>query len=794
MSLSKTYPCPFVDRGLSIRKKVFRHGDRTPNVNEYEMYPNDPYLNYTFYPTGFGQLTLKGKKREYRLGQFLRSRYNDFLDNLYTPKLVVARSSDFERTKMSLQLVLASLFPPTSVQRWNPVLNWQPIPTSYTPRVEDSIFLAIGCPQSLNEYSRILNSTEGQLLTTQFQDSMDSLTKLTGKKIETLKELYLLYSTFAAESSLGLLLPKWAYDYFPYGALLDGAVAFLYSTNFTPLSRRLNAGPMIRTMTDNMIAVQNPTAAPNTKIYLYSGHDLNVVNMLQAFNVYKPHIPEYSSAVILELRQIGQEYYVKLVHYRGIPPTIEDLKIPGCDILCPFDKYLDLIEDLIPSDKEMTCNKKIPSCARSSGVRNSPSQSMVYYSDQKEGASKMVSFLILDNYLSIGLIIGINAILLASAQPELKLVNVVFRHGDRTPDNNGYEMYPNDPYLNYSFYPEGLGQLTIRGKMRQYELGQVLYRRYKNFLGDLYLPKLVMGHSSDYDRTKTSLQLILAALFPPINVRQRWNPALNWQPIPTSYVLRVDDNFFLPDECPQFLNEYNRVLDLPTTKKRMSQFTGMMNKLTRLTGKKIEKPLDMYYLYHTFVAESSMNLTLPEWAYDYFPDGPLFDGIVASYNIANSTPLLKRLYAGPMIRAITKNMLAVQNANSSNTKIYLYSGHETNIATLLHAFNVYKPHVPEYTSAVILELLQQNNQYYVKLLYYRGIPPIIDELKIPDCETLCRFDKFLGLIRNLIPSDKEMACDKRQTVDYADTKYPAYLEKMVYNLITKSIIDFNGNR
>lgn len=87
--------------------------------------------------------------------------------------------------------------------------------------------------------------------------------------------------------------------------------------------------------------------------------------------------------------------------------------------------------------------------------------------------------------------------------------------------------------------------------MREYELGQALRKKYKNFLGDLYLPKLVMGHSSDYDRTKMSLQLVLASLFPPINVQQRWNPALNWQPIPTTYVPRVDDNFFLADECPQ---------------------------------------------------------------------------------------------------------------------------------------------------------------------------------------------------------------------------------------------------
>jgi len=62
-----------------------------------------------------------------------------------------------------------------------------------------------------------------------------------------------------------------------------------------------------------------------------------------------------------------------------------------------------------------------------------------------------------------------------------------------------------------------------------------------------------------------------------------------------------------------------------------------------------------------------------------------------------------------------KNMIAAQNLNPPNAKIYLYSGHETNIASLLHAFNVYKPHVPEYSSAVILELYQFGKEHYVKV-------------------------------------------------------------------------------
>lgn len=72
-----------------------------------------------------------------------------------------------------------------------------------------------------------------------------------------------------------------------------------------------------------------------------------------------------------------------------------------------------------------------------------------------------------------------------------------------------------------------------------------------------------------------------------------------------------------------------------------------------------------------------------------------------------------------------------------------------------------------------------------QLLYYRSIPPVISVLKIPGCEVLCPFDSFVKLTRDLIPSDKELICDKRLTPDYADTKYPAALQDVIYNLIKK---------
>ena len=43
----------------------------------------------------------------------------------------------------------------------------------------------------------------------------------------------------------------------------------------------------------------------------------------------------------------------------GIPEEIKGLRIPGCEILCPLDKFINLMENIIPSDSDLSCNKSI---------------------------------------------------------------------------------------------------------------------------------------------------------------------------------------------------------------------------------------------------------------------------------------------------------------------------------------------------------------------------------------------------------------------------------------------------
>jgi len=86
-----------------------------------------------------------GKKRAYELGLLLRDKYHKFLGDLYYPPNVYARSTWIIRTKMTLQLVLAALYPPVEIQKWNSELSWQPVDIIYFPMEEDDLLFPIMC-------------------------------------------------------------------------------------------------------------------------------------------------------------------------------------------------------------------------------------------------------------------------------------------------------------------------------------------------------------------------------------------------------------------------------------------------------------------------------------------------------------------------------------------------------------------------------------------------------------------------------------------------------------------------
>lgn len=143
----------------------------------------------------------EGIRRQYRLGQYLRRRYNDLLGEKYSFKKVYVQSSDYDRTLMSAQANLAGLFMPTPEEEWNDEIMWQPIPVHTLPRNLDN-FIAIerDCPKYKNLLAKYQQgSRELKRIFTEYADQISYWSEMSGKNLTGTYDIYWLYNTLDIE-------------------------------------------------------------------------------------------------------------------------------------------------------------------------------------------------------------------------------------------------------------------------------------------------------------------------------------------------------------------------------------------------------------------------------------------------------------------------------------------------------------------------------------------------------------------------------------------------------------------
>uniref|UniRef100_A0A182NHZ8 Uncharacterized protein n=1 Tax=Anopheles dirus TaxID=7168 RepID=A0A182NHZ8_9DIPT len=338
----------------------FRHGQRTPA----DTYPNDPYLNYTFEPYDWGQLTNKGKYSLYdEIGVWLRNRYGRFVGETYRAANVHVQTTGVSRTQMSMQLVLAGLFPPEGTPlEWNRRLNWQPIPYFSEPLSQDTLLLVrVSCPRYTEATQEAFKAPEIVSLMNANKQLFENLTSITGLKIATPDDVQSLFSTLKAESEYGLKLPAWTKAYYPDKLLPLTKKSYVLSV-YTDEMKRLKGGPFLRkTLGEWDALIANPTG-PHKKILLYAGHDSTVVNLLSTFKVWDESVlPDYGVMGVLELyRDSSTGQYSVAVSQKQLGQRLQRLTIPGCTSLCPIEQLKTLLKSVTPTDWKKECVAKNP--------------------------------------------------------------------------------------------------------------------------------------------------------------------------------------------------------------------------------------------------------------------------------------------------------------------------------------------------------------------------------------------------------------------------------------------------
>ncbi|KAJ3664728.1 hypothetical protein Zmor_000274 [Zophobas morio] len=335
---------------LELVHVIFRHGNRAPQKNL--LYPKDPHINASYHPADFGEHTNIGKLKQYRLGEALRQRYKTFLGP-YSLETVDARSTDYARTKVSLQLVLASLFPPENEFVWNENLKWQPVAFNYWPIKNDHVLGQPyrNCPRYRKLYLDFLNSTQGRKMYENYTETMKYLEEHTGLNI-TSKAALELYLILDMERENGLQLPNWTKSVFP--SVMLGLVHLEYQAKVaTDEMKRLSSGFLLKKIIkDTRLKIRN-VLPQKRKMFLYSAHEYNLTYLMQLLGIYYPHIPPFSSYILIEIHNFGGIRKVRVFYqdYSGEKPM--ELKLPNCERFCNFDKFAKLYKMYLPkSSKE----------------------------------------------------------------------------------------------------------------------------------------------------------------------------------------------------------------------------------------------------------------------------------------------------------------------------------------------------------------------------------------------------------------------------------------------------------
>ncbi|XP_030766833.1 venom acid phosphatase Acph-1-like [Sitophilus oryzae] len=333
---------------------------------------------------------------------------------------------------------------------------------------------------------------------------------------------------------------------------------------------------------------------------------------------------------------------------------------------------------------------------------------------------------------------------------ELVLVHTIFRHGNRTPESN---IYDSNPYGDESYYaPYGYAQLTNEGKRTEFKIGQALKTRYESFLGDEYNINLIEARSTNVNRTKMSMLLVLTGLFPPSG-DLTWMEGFNWQPIAFNYF--ENDKVLLGRKvCSNYKKAYKKVVKSDEIQEKLKKYTEVFDYLSEQTGQtfKLTKPKEVADLFVDLLAQQAFGYPIENWTYKYMPEMSRLN--IDSYYLLANTTKLRKLSAGYLVGKFITDTEDKIATPTSPVKMYLYSAHEKNIATLLITLGVFEDvDVPAFGSYIIAEVWKINGVYGFKFFYqnYNEIDPVVKI--IPGCAEFCPLDDFKNLMSQYIPDD-----------------------------------------
>ncbi|KAK7110651.1 prostatic acid phosphatase-like isoform X2 [Littorina saxatilis] len=353
----------------------------------------------------------------------------------------------------------------------------------------------------------------------------------------------------------------------------------------------------------------------------------------------------------------------------------------------------------------------------------------------------------------------------AAAPETLRMVNVLYRHGDRSP----VLTYPHDPYQEDA-WPQGWGWLSQRGMQQHYELGQWLRSEYGSILNDTYKNTEITVEASNVNRCLMSAYCNLAGLYPPKGT-QVWNQKLVWQPIPVHTRPEAEDHkLAIQAPCVRYEELYAKELHSDIIKQEEEENAAFYKLVDNSTGIKRENISEVWKVADSLFCENAHNYTLPNWTQEAWGNGTVYDRLIAlkdwSFGLLYNGSALSRLKGGPLVKEFIQNMqTAASDPDHKHYKMYMYSAHDTTVAAVMGAMSVGNHLSPPYATAVLVELHENTTgNYCVQMRVRNDTTRAPYVLRHPACdEDCCPLDKFVEATKDRVPVDWNAECHNPQS-------------------------------
>ncbi|XP_076008644.1 lysosomal acid phosphatase isoform X2 [Genypterus blacodes] len=300
-------------------------------------------------------------RQHYELGQFLRKRYQGFLNQSYDRHEIFVRSTDYDRTLMSAESNLAGLYPPAGQQVFNPDLKWQPIPIHTVPQQQERLlsFPLNDCPR-YDQLQKETEETEGYLnVTRKYQDVIELVRRKTGLNKTTVESVWSVSDTLFCERTHNMSAPEWvtADVMKKLQYLKDFAFQMLFGLYKQQEKSRLQGGLLLGAIVKNISKMAVPDPNKRHKLVMLSAHDTTVAAFQSSLNVFNGRQPPYASCHMIELYtdETGSAPSVSMFYRNDSKVAEYPLQLPGCVLDCPLEDFVRITKLSISDDREKEC-------------------------------------------------------------------------------------------------------------------------------------------------------------------------------------------------------------------------------------------------------------------------------------------------------------------------------------------------------------------------------------------------------------------------------------------------------